>query len=254
MWFRFYIEALDDPKVQKLPAEHFRIWVNLLCVAKKNDGKLPPESDCAFMLRMDNAAFHETFASLINAGLIDEQVGRDKHNEPHNWSKRQYKSDSSTERVKRFRKRAGNAVVTPPETETETEETNATALAKKPDVPDLSQFLKDAARKPKGAKNARPGSRCPADLKATDADREYADSRGLNEEAAAREWESYVAHFSTGQGRNKTATSWHGGNSHWGTWCRHTEQYAADRMVDRPKSTGVVANAVAELAEIERQA
>lgn len=128
-WFRFYTEALDDPKVQKLPAEDFRVWVNLLCVAKNNDGQLPSESDCAFLLRMEIEAFHVTFLSLKEAGLIDSERGRDKHTEPHNWKKRQYKSDSSTERVKRYRERERNALVTPraradTETETDTETEN----------------------------------------------------------------------------------------------------------------------------------
>lgn len=121
MWFRFYTEALDDPKVQRLPADQFRVWVNLLCIAKRFDGKLPSGTDCAFMLRMELAAFHETFEALKSSGLFDEKVGQDQHTEPHNWSKRQYKSDSSTERVKRYRKRFHSVKVTPPETETEAE-------------------------------------------------------------------------------------------------------------------------------------
>ena len=121
MWFRFYAEVLDDPKVQQLPAELFRAWVNLLCLAKKHDGVLPSEADCAFAMRMEISAFHETFSALHEAGLMDSGVGRDKHSEPHNWTKRQYKSDSSTERVKRFRKRYKAVTETPPETETDTE-------------------------------------------------------------------------------------------------------------------------------------
>lgn len=128
----------------------------------------------------------------------------------------------------------------------EEEETNANALAKKPDMPDLPEFLKRTANKPKGAKNVRPGSRCPTDLETTEQDIEYARSRGLDGPATAREWESYVAHFTAGQGRNKTATNWHGGNSHWGTWCRNAEKFAAERMANRPSDNGSVA-AVREL-------
>jgi len=121
MWFRFYTEALDDPKVQRLPADQFRVWVNLLCIAKRFDGKLPAKQDCAFMLRMDYDAFHETFEALKSSGLFDEKVGQNKHTEPHNWSKRQYKSDSSTERVKRYRQRSKRVTVTAPEQRTDTD-------------------------------------------------------------------------------------------------------------------------------------
>ena len=41
-WFRFYNEALDDPKVQKLPPALFKSWVNLLCLTARHDGTLPP--------------------------------------------------------------------------------------------------------------------------------------------------------------------------------------------------------------------
>jgi len=245
VWFRFYTEALDDPKVQKLPAEHFRVWVNLLCVAKKHDGKLPSESDCAFMLRMDTAAFHVTFEALKSSGLIDEKVGQSRHTEPHNWSKRQYKSDTSAERTRRYRNRHRDVTETPPETETETEteteveveETNTIVLSKK--RPELSQFLKAATKK--GASNgSRPGARCPANLEITERDREYARKQGVSGDEL---WPGYIAHFTSGQGRNKTASDWRGGNSAWGTWCRNQAKWTADRISNRPQSGGAVAAA-----------
>ena len=50
MWFRFYAEALNDPKVQRLDGETFKGWVNLLCLAKAHDGTLPDIPDIAFGL------------------------------------------------------------------------------------------------------------------------------------------------------------------------------------------------------------
>lgn len=117
-WFRFYDEALDDPKVQTLPPVLFKAWVNLLCLASRNEGKLPSPEDCAFALRETLEAFHETLKALQAAGLIDV---RPAYTEPHNWRKRQFKSDTSTERVKRFRKRSKTVSETAPETEAETE-------------------------------------------------------------------------------------------------------------------------------------
>jgi hypothetical protein len=37
--------------VQRLPGEKFKAWVNLLCIASKHDGVLPPVADHAFLLR-----------------------------------------------------------------------------------------------------------------------------------------------------------------------------------------------------------
>lgn len=123
-WFRFYSEALDDPKVQRLDPPTFKHWVNLLCLAAKNDGRLPSEDDIAFALRIDNIGVVSLLDRLLNAGLIDVCKGgaNGSYIAPHNWSKRQYKSDTSTDRVKRFRKRSKAVTETGDETPPETEQ------------------------------------------------------------------------------------------------------------------------------------
>lgn len=123
-WFRFYAEVVNDPKVQKLPCEDFRAWVNLLCLASENGGKIPPLNDVAFSLRMSADATETVLERLSNGGLIDRMSGGPDgwHYAPHSWDKRQYKSDTSTDRVKRFRERSENVSETPPETEADTEQ------------------------------------------------------------------------------------------------------------------------------------
>jgi hypothetical protein len=111
-WFRFYDDVVNDPKVQRLPAALFRSWVNLLCVASKNGGVLPTVPDLAFALRQSEAAIDKDIDLLIEAELFDRT---DKGIEPHNWAQRQHKSDVSTDRVKRFRKRHETVSETPPE-------------------------------------------------------------------------------------------------------------------------------------------
>ena len=59
-WFRAYNEALDDPKVQRLPGELFKTWFNLLCVASRCGGSLPALGDLAFMLRLGEDEAGET--------------------------------------------------------------------------------------------------------------------------------------------------------------------------------------------------
>lgn len=122
-WFRFYAEALDDPKVQKLEPSTFKHWVNLLCLAAKNDGVLPSQDDIAFALRIDEIACQSLLDRLLIAGLIDILKGGPNGSRiaPHGWNQRQYKSDVSTDRVKRYRERSRNVSVTPPDTETDTE-------------------------------------------------------------------------------------------------------------------------------------
>lgn len=104
-WFRFYHESLDDPKVQKLPGDAFKFWVNLLCLAKRNNGKIPELDAVSFAFRMPKEGVEIFMGIMKMAGLVDERANG---LEPHNWKKRQPKSDSSTERVKQFRKRKCN--------------------------------------------------------------------------------------------------------------------------------------------------
>jgi hypothetical protein len=125
-WFRVYDELLDDPKVQKLPAEDFKGWVNLLCLASRNNGKLPPIADIAFALRETQDAVSTLLERLFSGGLIERRSGGHDggHYAPYRWSERQYTSDTSTARVKRFRERSTKQDETVPETPpvTETEQ------------------------------------------------------------------------------------------------------------------------------------
>lgn len=120
-WFRFYPEAMRHPKIVELSDREFRMWIRLLCVACENDGFIPPLASLKRVLsvRLDHLlAFAKRLASC---GLIDELEDGFKM---HNWEKYQYKSDSSTERVKHFREKRNVSETfheTPPETETETE-------------------------------------------------------------------------------------------------------------------------------------
>lgn len=114
-WFRFYDAALDDPKVQRLPDPAFRAWVNLMCLASRNDGKISENvENLSFALRKSVGKTRELLQILISAGLVDQL---ESGLEPHNWSARQYKSDVSTVRVKRFRKRFETVSETSPDTE-----------------------------------------------------------------------------------------------------------------------------------------
>lgn len=123
-WFRAYEDALNDPKIQRLPGEQFKIWFNLLCVASANKGSLPQLEELAFALRMSEDALRGHLDALQAAGLIDVDPDTLAMS-PHNWSGRQYQSDTSSERVKRFRNAKRNADETvdetPPDTEADSE-------------------------------------------------------------------------------------------------------------------------------------
>jgi hypothetical protein len=116
-WFRFYEDAIDDPKAQLLDPPLFKNWVNLLCLASRHAGVLPTKKEIAFALHRTVQQTEIILTQLMAKGLIDKR--EDGRLEPHNWSERQYKSDVSTGRVQQFRKRFGNVSrngnETPPE-------------------------------------------------------------------------------------------------------------------------------------------
>ena len=93
----------------------------MLCIASKNGGVLPGIEDMAFALRVSNDVCTSLIDELKTCGLIDGS----KRLVPHGWEKRQYKSDTSTDRVKRFRERSRNVTETvsetAPDTDTETD-------------------------------------------------------------------------------------------------------------------------------------
>lgn len=137
-WFRLYDEMLDDAKVQMLPPELFKTWINLLAVASRNNGALQPVTQLAFALRISPTDMQARLDELILAGLLD--ILPDGRIEPHNWKKRQWKSDDSADRVRKHRAKKEQAkqakcndavtvTATAPEAETDTDtETDITPL------------------------------------------------------------------------------------------------------------------------------
>jgi hypothetical protein len=125
LWFRVYDEALDDPRLQRLPASLFRTWFNVLCVASRNGGVLPEITDLAWMLRTRPGALSRRLDALKAAGLLEETDGRLR---PVEWEKRQFverpADPTAAERMRRFRERAAdrNGAVTPTVTNAPIEE------------------------------------------------------------------------------------------------------------------------------------
>lgn len=116
-WFRFYADAMRHPKVARLSDKDFRLWCDLLCVASERDGSIPCLDDLKHVLKRRLDHLSTGVERLISAGLI-ASLG-DGYS-PHGWSERQYKSDVSTERVRKHRDKC-NVSETPPDTETDTE-------------------------------------------------------------------------------------------------------------------------------------
>jgi hypothetical protein len=98
-WFRMYAEIVDDEKVQMMPFEMQRHLVMLFCLRCQRPTEKMTEEQIAFRLRID-----ETFLKRVKETFLKHEfIGSDWS--ITNWNKRQYLSDSSTERVRAHRAR-----------------------------------------------------------------------------------------------------------------------------------------------------
>src|SRR5262245_24370952 len=108
-WFRMYHRTLDNPKVQRLPAEIFKTWVNLLCLASQTNGRggtLPGDADIAFRLRLAPEMLREHLAALVEAGLVEKSKAGFAM---HDWGEFQYISDDHAGRMRRYREQKRHA-------------------------------------------------------------------------------------------------------------------------------------------------
>jgi len=95
LWFRFYSEFEDDPKVVMMPEAMQLRLVKVFC-GRCKEATLT-DRQRAFKWQITAAELAETKALFLAEGFIDENW------KPLHWDKRQAPSDSSYERVKKYR-------------------------------------------------------------------------------------------------------------------------------------------------------
>lgn len=142
-WFRLYAEFATDPKVQMMPEAMQRRLIMLFCLQCSNGietfHETERETAIAFALRVSDEEMAETKDLFLRRGFINDDWTL------VNWNKRQYRSDSSTERVRKHReakkqaeitdetlpKRSSNALE---QNRTDTEQNKENTLSGKPDA------------------------------------------------------------------------------------------------------------------------
>jgi hypothetical protein len=125
-WFRLHNKLLNDPTVQGLSSDQFKVYINLLCYASSIDrgGYVGTLDETAFALRETIEHVTSCFNAFQGVGLIVTNETDDETFQIPQWKKKQYESDSSTERVKKHRekvKRSKTVTVTPSDTEADTD-------------------------------------------------------------------------------------------------------------------------------------
>jgi hypothetical protein len=118
-WFRVYNEIIDDPKVISLSWELRWRFIEVLSISSRQTerGTLPDTKTIAIHMRTSQERCENVLQQLAAAGLIDANP-ETKSLRVHSWDKRQFRSDSVSERTarwrERFRERAKNVPVNVP--------------------------------------------------------------------------------------------------------------------------------------------
>ncbi len=98
-WFRMYNEFAHDPKVQMMSEAMQRRLIMLFCDRSCDVTVTLSEQEIAFRWRISDDELAQTKALFISKGFIDEEWN------VLNWDRRQFVSDSSTDRTRRYRER-----------------------------------------------------------------------------------------------------------------------------------------------------
>jgi len=98
-WFRLYSEFASDPKVQSMDEVMQRRLVMLFCLRCSNVLETLQEHEIAFALRISETDMKQMKQIFVSKRFIDEKWNI------LNWNKRQFVSDTSTDRVRKWRKK-----------------------------------------------------------------------------------------------------------------------------------------------------
>lgn len=148
-WFRFYVEAMHDRKLRRLPVAHRWLWVAVLAASRQSpepgtllvtESEPTTYDDLADIAALPVTQVRSGVAAFIAAGMLTEVDG--VWTVPK-WSERQFQSDDVTERTTQHRSREqrrnvptstpGTSSSRERATETETESEEKTPLGP-PDV------------------------------------------------------------------------------------------------------------------------
>lgn len=108
-WFRFYVEAMRDPKMRRLTPAQRWLWVAVLSAAREScePGRLViaervpmTESDLADYAGMRRPEIMDGLALMIELGMLADDDGTLV---VPAWNDRQYESDDTTKRTRKHR-------------------------------------------------------------------------------------------------------------------------------------------------------
>lgn len=195
-WWRAYAEARRDPKLLSLSRSDRWYWFEVLCLACEQEACITSASLLQTVCkgRADHVA--RVLQMLCSAGLLDK-TGDDNYT-PHNWKGRQFRSDSSTERTRKYRngKRHSDGGGDGPEQS-------------------RTEHIEETARAVSRSNGKSAGSRLPADWQPSSADLDYAEAHGLQDHALGEEIERFRNYWTAKSGANARKRDW---AATWRNW------------------------------------
>ncbi len=230
-WFRFYHDWLTNPRVRLLSFDDRAHYVDVLCLRAAGQlGQFKGDTDMQLMfvakaLELSISHADECRHRLMRVGLIHEDW------EPVGWDKRQQRSDSSTERTRRYRerKKAGESMAS----------NDVTVVKRHSDGIEESRV--DKRRVEKGARK-RATKRCPDDFEITSQMVDWAANRNLSIDLQ-RETEKFKDHE-----YRSAKTDW---AACWRNWMLRAQEYHDERKSRAGRSAS---DSQSRLAKINRNA
>jgi len=203
-WWRAWAEACHDPKLLSLSLRDRWHWHEALSFACLHGGRIQSADHLRRFCGLRADVMQGIVQRLCDAGLLEpDGTGGFV---PHNWNGRQFKSDSSTERTRKYRQRERHSDVP-----CDGPEQNRTEQIRKKDSVDAA--AKSAAagsngiQRSKASKDAK-GTRLPEDWLPLEADLAYAHQRGLNGQQLSDEIEKFKNHWLAKAGREARKINW----------------------------------------------
>lgn len=209
-WFRLYHRIIDDEKVRLIAFEDRWHFIAVCCL--KADGLLDePESSIkwrkvAVKMGIQLRELDEIKRRLFEVGLVDEDM------QPTAWDDLQYRSDTSTDRVRKYREKtktspnetARNVSVTVQETDTEAET-------------EEEKGKLSFSKKENSNSNSEKPSRISPDFQLSEQDRTEAISLGIPEPTIAETLAEFRDYWAAKPGKSGLSQDW---PANWRRWCR----------------------------------
>lgn len=252
-WFRFYHEFASDPVIKMLDFGDQRHYVFVLCMKARGDLDRKYSSPelrtraIAGFLGVSFSTLDEIRRRLLEVFLIDDDF------QPCGWEKRQMRSDSSVERVRKFRQKARGALAADHQADDvtvvkrysngieEEEDTEKERDIPPPAARGTPQGANDAG-KPKAGRKGRgsaTATRLPVDYELTPERRAIAAAEGLDPD---RTFAKFADFWRSASGARARKCDW---DATWRNWCR--DEHDRGKQPARGRPPAVVAKSQDEI-------